>query len=181
MALHADTWPWESGVRCMDVTFSARRDRPSRVVVVPMDRSCVDAGPVRVSSSSPRVFPAMLRFCPVVIFFFVTAMSISSSSIILPGSPSAHDPEFQGRNLQNCMGILLENFALLVEKSIYVRDFEIETIRMKETSRRCSNSDCGAKLRDTVLDWEDALPPKEMNLAEKLIASSDIVLCLGTR
>ncbi|KAJ0986837.1 hypothetical protein J5N97_005193 [Dioscorea zingiberensis] len=62
----------------------------------------------------------------------------------------------------------------------YVRDFEIETIGMKVTSRRCSNSDCGAKLRDTVLDWEDALPPKEMNLAEKHCRTADIVLCLGT-
>ncbi|MQM05005.1 hypothetical protein Taro_037814, partial [Colocasia esculenta] len=38
----------------------------------------------------------------------------------------------------------------------YVRDFEIETIGMKETSRRCSDLNCGAKLRDTVLDWEVA-------------------------
>ena len=36
----------------------------------------------------------------------------------------------------------------------YLRDFEVETIGLKETSRRCSNVDCGAKLRDTVLDWE---------------------------
>ncbi|XP_057949172.1 NAD-dependent protein deacetylase SRT1 isoform X4 [Malania oleifera] len=38
----------------------------------------------------------------------------------------------------------------------YLRDFEVETIGLKETSRRCSNADCGAKLRDTVLDWEFA-------------------------
>lgn len=30
----------------------------------------------------------------------------------------------------------------------------METIGLKETSRRCSNENCGAKLRDTVLDWE---------------------------
>ncbi|KAK9268823.1 hypothetical protein L1049_000587 [Liquidambar formosana] len=36
----------------------------------------------------------------------------------------------------------------------YLRDFEVETIGMKETSRRCSNVKCGAKLKDTVLDWE---------------------------
>ncbi|XP_039120334.1 NAD-dependent protein deacetylase SRT1 [Dioscorea cayenensis subsp. rotundata] len=62
----------------------------------------------------------------------------------------------------------------------FVRDFEIETIGRKVTSRRCSDSNCGAKLRDTVLDWEDALPPKEMNLAEKHCKTADIVLCLGT-
>lgn len=62
----------------------------------------------------------------------------------------------------------------------YLRDFEVETIGLKETSRRCSNVDCGAKLRDTVLDWEDALPPKEMNPAEKHCRMADVVLCLGT-
>lgn len=35
-----------------------------------------------------------------------------------------------------------------------MRDFEIETIGLKETTRRCSKEGCGAKLRDTVLDWE---------------------------
>ncbi|KAM7503783.1 hypothetical protein LguiB_002687 [Lonicera macranthoides] len=62
----------------------------------------------------------------------------------------------------------------------YVRDFEVETIGMKETSRRCSDAKCGAKLKDTVLDWEDALPLKEMNAAEKHCRMADIVLCLGT-
>lgn len=36
----------------------------------------------------------------------------------------------------------------------YLRDFEVETIGLKETSRRCSVEKCGAKLKDTVLDWE---------------------------
>ncbi|XP_002522742.2 NAD-dependent protein deacetylase SRT1 isoform X2 [Ricinus communis] len=62
----------------------------------------------------------------------------------------------------------------------YFRDFEVETIGLKETSRRCSDVKCGAKLRDTVLDWEDALPPKEMLPAEKHCRMGDLVLCLGT-
>ncbi|KAL4342466.1 hypothetical protein GQ457_08G007730 [Hibiscus cannabinus] len=62
----------------------------------------------------------------------------------------------------------------------YLRDFEVETIGLKETSRQCSDEKCGAKLRDTVLDWEDALPPKEMDLAEKHCRMGDVVLCLGT-
>nr|XP_027064735.1 NAD-dependent protein deacetylase SRT1-like isoform X3 [Coffea arabica]XP_027064736.1 NAD-dependent protein deacetylase SRT1-like isoform X3 [Coffea arabica]XP_027064737.1 NAD-dependent protein deacetylase SRT1-like isoform X3 [Coffea arabica]XP_027064738.1 NAD-dependent protein deacetylase SRT1-like isoform X3 [Coffea arabica] len=62
----------------------------------------------------------------------------------------------------------------------YLRDFEVETIGMKETPRRCSDIKCGAKLRDTVLDWEDALPPKEMNAASKHCRMADVVLCLGT-
>lgn len=62
----------------------------------------------------------------------------------------------------------------------YLRDFEVETIGLKETSRRCSDVKCGAKLKDTVLDWEDALPPKEMDPAEKHCRMADVVLCLGT-
>lgn len=62
----------------------------------------------------------------------------------------------------------------------YLRDFEVETIGLKETPRRCSNVQCGARLRDSVLDWEDALPPKEMIAAEKQCQLADVVLCLGT-
>ncbi|GMP66531.1 hypothetical protein CsSME_00026853 [Camellia sinensis var. sinensis] len=36
----------------------------------------------------------------------------------------------------------------------YLRDFEVETIGLKKTSRSCSDVKCGAKLKDTVLDWE---------------------------
>lgn len=62
----------------------------------------------------------------------------------------------------------------------YFRDFEVESIGLKETSRHCSDANCGAKLRDTVLDWEDALPSKEMSCAEKHCRVADVVLCLGT-
>ncbi|KAB1215098.1 NAD-dependent protein deacetylase SRT1 [Morella rubra] len=62
----------------------------------------------------------------------------------------------------------------------YLRDFEVGSIGLKETSRRCSDLKCGAKLKDTVLDWEDALPSKEMDPAEKHCKMADVVLCLGT-
>ncbi|XP_020571070.1 NAD-dependent protein deacetylase SRT1 [Phalaenopsis equestris] len=62
----------------------------------------------------------------------------------------------------------------------YLRDFEVETIGMKLTRRQCSDVKCGAKLRDTVLDWGDALPVKEMNPAEQHCKMADVVLCLGT-
>ncbi|XP_076903188.1 NAD-dependent protein deacetylase SRT1-like, partial [Bidens hawaiensis] len=62
----------------------------------------------------------------------------------------------------------------------YLRDFEVETIGLKETSRRCCDPKCGAKLKDSVLDWEDELPRKEMNAAEKHCRKADLVLCLGT-
>jgi hypothetical protein len=90
----------------------------------------------------------------------------------------------------------------------YIRDFEVETIGMKATGRRCSQPRCRGKLKDTVLDWEvcnqllkyweqccrefdesisrfmylqDALPPNELEPAEKHCREADIVLCLGTR
>ncbi|PWA79991.1 sirtuin family, DHS-like NAD/FAD-binding domain protein [Artemisia annua] len=62
----------------------------------------------------------------------------------------------------------------------YLRDFELETVGLKETSRRCCEPNCGAKLKDSVLDWEDELPPKEMKPAEKHCRNADLVLCLGT-
>ncbi|XP_048554448.1 NAD-dependent protein deacetylase SRT1 isoform X2 [Triticum urartu] len=65
-------------------------------------------------------------------------------------------------------------------KTEYLRDFEIETIGLKDTPRRCTDKNCGARLKDTVLDWEDALPPEEMNSAEEQCRTADLVLCLGT-
>ncbi|XP_028073910.1 NAD-dependent protein deacetylase SRT1-like isoform X2 [Camellia sinensis] len=62
----------------------------------------------------------------------------------------------------------------------YFRDFEVEPIGLKETPRSCSSDDCGARLKDTVVDWEDALPPKELNPEEKHCKVADVVLCLGT-
>ncbi|KAI3990438.1 hypothetical protein MKX01_021373 [Papaver californicum] len=58
----------------------------------------------------------------------------------------------------------------------YARDFEVETIGMKETSRRCSDENCKARLKDTVLDW-DATPKDKKaglvihGLVDKVIAS----------
>ncbi|KAK1310380.1 NAD-dependent protein deacetylase SRT1 [Acorus calamus] len=62
----------------------------------------------------------------------------------------------------------------------YVRDFEVETIGMKETARRCSDLKCRAKLKDSVLDWEDALQEKDMIPAEEQCKVADVILCLGT-
>ncbi|KAK2648102.1 hypothetical protein Ddye_015591 [Dipteronia dyeriana] len=62
----------------------------------------------------------------------------------------------------------------------YLRDFEIETIGMKLTPRRCTAANCNERLRDSVVDWMGALSPKEMQLAEKHCLKADVVLCLGT-
>ncbi|KAK9226234.1 hypothetical protein WN943_011281 [Citrus x changshan-huyou] len=93
-------------------------------------------------------------------------------------------------SLHLCSGIPREKLAELHGNSFreicpscgveYLRDFEIETIGMKKTPRRCSDVKCGSRLKDTVLDWEDALPPVEMNPAEENCRMADVVLCLGT-
>lgn len=44
----------------------------------------------------------------------------------------------------------------------YVRDFEVETIGLKDTGRRCSAAGCGGKLKDTVLDWEVNIPNHQL-------------------
>lgn len=48
----------------------------------------------------------------------------------------------------------------------------METIGLKETSRRCSDKKCGARLKDTVLDWE-------VFLTNNLVASWMPMSCKG--
>lgn len=62
----------------------------------------------------------------------------------------------------------------------YIRDFEIETVGFKRTGRRCSQPGCGGALVDHILDWEDELPPDELELSEKHAAEADLAICLGT-
>lgn len=49
----------------------------------------------------------------------------------------------------------------------YIRDFEVTTVGFKCTGRKCVQPNCSGRLRDQVLDWEDALPPKELAAAER--------------
>ncbi|XP_024541959.1 NAD-dependent protein deacetylase SRT1-like [Selaginella moellendorffii] len=62
----------------------------------------------------------------------------------------------------------------------YLRDFEMETIGIKRTGRRCSVPGCVGRLVDTIVDWEGALPPKELRAAEKHCKEADLIVCLGT-
>lgn len=72
--------------------------------------------------------------------------------------------------------------ALLCMLLRYVRDFELETIGLKATPRRCCQPGCGRRrLRDSVLDWGHPLPPEELLVAERECSEADLVLCLGTR
>lgn len=86
----------------------------------------------------------------------------------------------------------------------YIRDFEMQTAGIKLTGRRCIKEGCvekgtkrkrgdpagsalnstppplGSKLRDQVLDWDDALPETELNLAEKHSGETSLALVLGS-
>lgn len=59
----------------------------------------------------------------------------------------------------------------------YFRDFDIGGVSFQLTGRKC---ECGGDLRDTVLDWEDALPEEDWEMAQDQCERSDLVLVLGS-
>lgn len=89
-------------------------------------------------------------------------------------------------------------------KREYIRDFEIETVNLiwmsstcisacittdylvanqvgfRPTGRTCSVEGCKGKLKDHILDWEDALPEDELIASEKAASAADLAICLGT-
>ncbi|XP_065060133.1 NAD-dependent protein deacylase sirtuin-6-like [Rhopilema esculentum] len=67
----------------------------------------------------------------------------------------------------------------------YYRDTPVPTMAQQRTGSDCSyigkrGTRCRGKLRDTVLDWEDNLPFKEIMCAEEQCKKADVSLCLGT-
>ena len=91
-------------------------------------------------------------------------------------------------NLHRKSGIKSESLAELhgnlnLEKcencsKVYEREFDVGTISFKPTGRNCSH--CGGCLRDTLLDWHDALPDEEWNKAKFACENADLVVCIGT-
>ncbi len=53
-------------------------------------------------------------------------------------------------------------------------------VGFKFTGRRCVAEGCNGRLKDHVLDWEDALPEDELEASEKAAAEADLAICLGT-
>lgn len=53
-------------------------------------------------------------------------------------------------------------------------------IGFKETGRLCEVEGCQGKLKDELLDWEDALPDDALEAAEEHCKRADLALCLGT-
>eukprot|EP01012_Entosiphon_sulcatum_P058478 TRINITY_DN82552_c0_g1_i1.p1 TRINITY_DN82552_c0_g1~~TRINITY_DN82552_c0_g1_i1.p1 ORF type:complete len:400 (+),score=28.61 TRINITY_DN82552_c0_g1_i1:837-2036(+) len=60
----------------------------------------------------------------------------------------------------------------------YERPVDVQGVGFKPTGRACSK--CRGKLRDFVLDWDDALPEKELSESKRQCEIADVVLCLGT-
>ncbi|XP_069833997.1 NAD-dependent protein deacylase sirtuin-6 isoform X2 [Dendropsophus ebraccatus] len=68
----------------------------------------------------------------------------------------------------------------------YVRDYVVGTMGLKPTGRFCDVPKvrglraCRGKLIDTILDWEDSLPDKDLNLADEACRKADLAITLGT-
>jgi mono-ADP-ribosyltransferase sirtuin 6 len=62
----------------------------------------------------------------------------------------------------------------------YFRDFDIGGVSFQKTGRNCEQTGCEGFLRDTILDWEDALPADDWQKAQDECQKSDLVLALGT-
>uniref|UniRef100_A0A3B1JUH2 protein acetyllysine N-acetyltransferase n=1 Tax=Astyanax mexicanus TaxID=7994 RepID=A0A3B1JUH2_ASTMX len=68
----------------------------------------------------------------------------------------------------------------------YVRDTVIGVMGLKPTGRYCEVTRsrglraCRGKLISTILDWEDALPDRDLNRADEASRRADLALTLGT-
>ncbi|KAK6028579.1 transcriptional regulator, Sir2 family [Ostertagia ostertagi] len=66
----------------------------------------------------------------------------------------------------------------------YYRDFPTGSVGLKYTGRNCEGTPkgraCRGRLRDTTLDWEDALPEPDFTIAYDYAKNADLSLCLGT-
>ncbi|XP_014805151.1 PREDICTED: NAD-dependent protein deacetylase sirtuin-6 [Calidris pugnax] len=68
----------------------------------------------------------------------------------------------------------------------YVRDTVVGSMGLKPTGRLCSVTKarglraCRGKLRDTILDWEDSLPDRDLTLADEACRKADLSVTLGT-
>ncbi|XP_053076075.1 NAD-dependent protein deacylase sirtuin-6 [Acinonyx jubatus] len=71
-------------------------------------------------------------------------------------------------------------------KTQYVRDTVVGSMGLKATGRLCTVAKarglraCRGELKDTVLDWEDALPDRDLTLADEASRNADLSITLGT-
>ncbi|XP_059015473.1 NAD-dependent protein deacylase sirtuin-6 isoform X4 [Mustela lutreola] len=68
----------------------------------------------------------------------------------------------------------------------YVRDTVVGSMGLKATGRLCTVAKarglraCRGELRDTILDWEDALPDRDLTRADEASRNADLSITLGT-
>lgn len=53
-------------------------------------------------------------------------------------------------------------------------------VGLRPTGRRCTQAGCSGRLRDNILDWEQALPEDELAASEEHASKADLAICLGT-
>ncbi|KFM67224.1 NAD-dependent deacetylase sirtuin-6, partial [Stegodyphus mimosarum] len=68
---------------------------------------------------------------------------------------------------------------------LFIRKDATSTVGQKHTGHYCplpkaNGRRCRGKLYDTILDWEDELPVRDLNLAEMHSREADLSICLGT-
>ncbi|XP_013407181.1 NAD-dependent protein deacetylase sirtuin-6 [Lingula anatina] len=67
----------------------------------------------------------------------------------------------------------------------YIRSHAVPTMALKPTGNSCTYTKakgirCRGKLYDTILDWEDSLPKRDLDLADEHSKMADLSLTLGT-
>ncbi|KAG1669173.1 NAD-dependent protein deacetylase sirtuin-6 [Nymphon striatum] len=70
-------------------------------------------------------------------------------------------------------------------KREFVRNTATKTLGQKPTGQKCpakkrNGHPCRGKLHDTVLDWEDELPNKELDISDEHSRLADLSITLGT-
>ncbi|XP_037369070.1 NAD-dependent protein deacylase sirtuin-6-like isoform X2 [Talpa occidentalis] len=106
---------------------------------------------------------------------FHTGAGISTASGI---------PDFRDKLAELHGNMFVEECAKC--KTQYVRDTVVGSMGLKATGRLCTVAKarglraCRGELRDTILDWEDALPDRDLTLADEASRNADLSITLGT-
>ncbi|XP_038627063.1 NAD-dependent protein deacetylase sirtuin-6 isoform X2 [Tachyglossus aculeatus] len=106
---------------------------------------------------------------------FHTGAGISTSSGI---------PDFRDK-LAELHGNMFVEECVKCKKQ-YVRDAVVGSMGLKATGRLCSVAKgrglraCRGELHDTILDWEDSLPDRDLSLADEACRNADLSITLGT-
>jgi NAD+-dependent protein deacetylase sirtuin 6 len=59
-------------------------------------------------------------------------------------------------------------------------DYDLKSLGLKKTGRRCKEAGCSGWMCDAMVDWDQALPDDELGRAEEHSHEADLSICLGT-